>query len=134
VFSGKAGTITTSWRSIRVGAASCRDVSCGSGFPAAMIDAGSISDTPEGSRCVNRSESVLSVKDGAWEAQPSSSICFLRKKHPSSRRSKFDSLQAQEFHHRVEIPVVVQQGQPVLDAESPDHDVDGLSHRNTPFS
>ncbi len=37
VFSGKAGTITTSWRSISVGATSCRDVFCGSGFPAATI-------------------------------------------------------------------------------------------------
>jgi hypothetical protein len=46
----------------------------------------------------------------------------------SSRRLKVDSFQPQELYHRVEISVLVQQGQPVVDAESPDHDVDGFSH------
>ena len=107
---------------------------CGSGFPAATIKAGSISDTPEGSRCVSRSESVLSAKDGTSAARPNFLTCLRTRKHPSSRRLKFDGLQPKEFHHRVEIPVVVQQGQPVAIAESPDHGVYGFSHRDASFS
>lgn len=42
--------------------------------------------------------------------------------------SSVDYFEPQEFYHRVEIPVVMQQGQAVMDTERSDHYVDGLPY------